>query len=175
MQEEIWKDIPGYEGLYQASNLGEVKSLDRMIGAKDNRKLRFVEGKILKFGMHRKGYYQIHLKSKCFKVHKIIATTFLGHIPCGMKEVVDHINNNKLDNRVENLQLTTNRHNSSKDKKNNSSRFLGACLSTNKKRFVSYIHIDGIQKYLGTFNCEFAASVAYHKAVKQLNALQKQA
>ena len=89
---EAWKDIEGYEGLYQVSNFGKVKSL------KTN--------KILKPAPNSCGYLQVALskdgKAKKFYVHRLVATTFLSN----KEELpeIDHINNDKKDNRVANLQ-----------------------------------------------------------------------
>ena len=94
--EEIWKDINGYEGLYQISNLGRVKS--------------FYSGyvKILKLKITN-GYYRIGLrkngKRKFYQIHRLVYETFIGEIPQGIQ--VNHINEVKTDNRLENLNLMT--------------------------------------------------------------------
>ena len=107
---EIYKDIYGYEGLYQISSLGGVRSLDRKVHWKDT----FIksEGVKLKPYLTGKGYLTVRLyknkTKKDFVVHKLVAITFLNHKPNGMKIVVDHIDNNKLNNNVKNLQLISN-------------------------------------------------------------------
>ena len=96
---EIWKSIPGYEGLYEVSNLGNVKSLIR------NRILN---------PSKECGYLKTTLSNKTkkkFAVHQLVAMAFLNHIPCGHKLVIDHKNENKLDNRSVNLQIVTNKQN----------------------------------------------------------------
>lgn len=97
---EIWKDIPGFEGLYQASNLGEIRSLNYK---------RTGKVKVLSPGISGKGYYRVELckdgKKKNFSVHRLTYEAFHGTIPPGM--TVDHINGIKTDNRLENLQLLT--------------------------------------------------------------------
>lgn len=111
---EIWKDIPNYEGLYQVSNLGRVKSLARKNWMKRNGCYRNVNEKILKQNLtgYKLNYYSVCLSKngefKSHKTHKLVAIVFLNHIPCGHKIVVDHINENSLDNRLINLQLLTN-------------------------------------------------------------------
>lgn len=158
MKNEIWKDVIGYEGLYEVSNLGRVKSL------------RFNKEKIFKPSLCGRGYLQVNLtknnKSKTTLVHKLVAMVFLNHIPCGMTLVVDHINDNQLDNRVDNLQLITQRENSYKTQGKYSSEYRGVCKLRNK--WVSKIYVNGKKLYLGHFNCELSASLAYQNALKNL-------
>lgn len=96
---EIWKDIPEYEGLYQASNFGRVKSLKRPYGLKE---------KILKQQLVC-GYYIVGLCKnsirKKYLVHRLVWETFNGTIAEGLQ--VNHINEIKTDNRLENLNLMT--------------------------------------------------------------------
>ena len=105
---EIWKDIPEYEGLYQASNMGRIKSLERI----DTRGHR-VKEKILKLKLTHKGYYTVALcknsiKKKYF-VHRLVWIAFNGQIPEGYE--VNHINEVKSDNRLSNLNLMTHKEN----------------------------------------------------------------
>lgn len=104
MTEEVWRDIKDYEGLYQISSLGRVRSLDRFdsIG-------RFIKGKMLSYNVDKDGYSCITLcknggEKKC-KVHRIVAQTFIpnpDNKPC-----IDHINCERSDNRIENLKWCT--------------------------------------------------------------------
>lgn len=109
---EIWKDVPNYEGLYQASNLGNVRSLDRVIklynGGKYIRK-----GVVLKQSKNHQGYMRVNLlkngKNKVTAVHRIVASTFIENPYC-FKEV-NHKNEIKDDNSVENLEWCTQEYN----------------------------------------------------------------
>lgn len=100
---EIWKDIPEYEGLYQASNMGRIKSLER-IDALGHR----LKEKILKPQINRR-YYKVCLCKqsikKTYRVHRLVWEAFNGQIPEGLQ--VNHINEIKTDNRLSNLNLMT--------------------------------------------------------------------
>ena len=106
---EEWKDIPNYEGLYQASNLGRIKSLERI----DARGNRLLKEKILKPQINDSGYYRIKLQKqsiiKFYYVHRIVYEAFNGQIPEGLQ--VNHINEVKTDNRLSNLNLMTQKEN----------------------------------------------------------------
>ena len=171
--EEIWKDIPEYEGLYQVSNLGRVKSLPKewIIGGGG---VRRHSGKILKSCSNSSGYLMVCLckNSKCknFWIHQLVAVIFLNHTPCGLKLVVDHINDNKLDNRVENLQIVTQRYNTCKTQGKYSSQYKGVCvyLYKGRKKWRAQIVINKKAKHLGYFTDEYEAHLAYQNALKQV-------
>ena len=163
---EVWKDIKGFENMYQVSNLGNVKSLVR----KGCRKER-----ILNPAPNSNGYLGVPLhkdgKQTTKMIHKLVAIAFLGHEPDGMTICVDHIDNNKLNNASTNLQLVSQRHNTSKDKfrQNYTSQFVGVSWYKPSKNWSAKIRINGKSKHLGRFNNEIDASKAYQKALKQLN------
>jgi hypothetical protein len=159
---EIWKEVPGYEDLYEVSSLGRVKSLSNNGDKKE--KIR-----VLRLDIH--GYLSINLsnkKIKRYKVHQLVAMAFLGHTPCGNKLVVDHINGIKTDNRLENLQIVTIRYNSRKTQVNYSSQYKGVSFSKNKNRWIARIQIDGKSKYLGMHKTELEASEAYQNKLKEI-------
>lgn len=99
--EELWKDIRGYEGLYQVSNLGRIKSL--------NYNHRNIE-QVRKLDISNKGYPCILLskngKHKKRSVHRIVAETFIPNL--GNLPQVNHIDGNKQNNNVNNLEWVTN-------------------------------------------------------------------
>ena len=160
---EIWKDIPGYEGLYQVSDLGRVKSLNYQNSKHE---------KIMVGGINGRGYRHVCLRcngvQKTKKIHQLVAITFLNHKPCGMELVIDHINDNILDNRLKNLQIVTNRFNVCKTQGQYSSKYKGVSWNKKMNKFQSYIGINKKRIHLGTFDCELAASYAYQKALKEL-------
>jgi hypothetical protein len=166
---EIWKDIPGYEGIYQVSDMGNVKSLSREKLHKGKYPITTNE-KILKPPANSHGYLCVILCNnglkKTMKVHTLVAMAFLNHKPDGTnKIVVDHINNNKLDNRLVNLQLISQRENSSKDKKGGTSKYVGVRSSAINK-WRAEIYINGKTKNLGYFTDEHEAHLVYQKALK---------
>lgn len=103
--EEEWRDIKGYEGFYQVSNFGIVRSLDRLVTAKDNRKLH-IRGVTLRLSKNRNGYLQVMLckgnKPKHHRVHRLVAENFLPRV--SYKPDVNHIDGNKSNNRITNLE-----------------------------------------------------------------------
>ena len=111
MQEE-WRDVVGYEGKYQVSNLGRVKGLDRIITMKNGTKRPHKEKlKKLTIGNHRYPIVNLGL-SDIHCVHRLVAMAFLGSDNPHLH--VDHINSIRHDNRVENLQWVTQQQNNAK-------------------------------------------------------------
>lgn len=161
MQKEIFKDIPGYEGLYKISNLGNVKTFHYNI----NRLLSLCNSKY--------GYKTVTLsknkKTTTITVHLLMAITFLNHTS-GRKVVVDHKDNDKTNNRLNNIQIITQRKNCSKDKHryNSSSKYIGVSRGKRRNKWRSHIQINGKLKYLGSFKDEYKAHLAYQKALKTL-------
>lgn len=101
---EIWKDVPNYEGIYQVSNLGRIKSL---YFTSNIYKKKFYKEKILKPKKGKDNNLRIELwkdkKHKTVLLHRLIATTFLENL-IDTNMTVNHKNGNRLDNRVENLE-----------------------------------------------------------------------
>lgn len=109
---EEWKDIKNYEGLYQISNWGRVKSLEKLVNASNQcgkKHLRPVKERILKARVNKWGYYEVTLsknsKTKTFRVNRLVAITFIPNP--NNYPVVNHINGIKKDNSVENLEWCT--------------------------------------------------------------------
>lgn len=105
---EIWKDIPGYEGYYQVSNYGRVKGLKRFVPhAKNNG--RWLQEKELKGRKSKPGYLFVSLyilgEEKKIQIHQLVMQAFIGSPPHG--HCVNHINGNKKDNRLLNLEYVT--------------------------------------------------------------------
>ena len=107
--EEIWKDIPGWEGFYAASNYGRIKSLDRTVD-RSNGTSAMLNGKILKLRLNHNGYYDVCLGRNRYRVNRLVWKAFNGTIPEGMQ--VNHINEIRTDNAIWNLSLASPKENS---------------------------------------------------------------
>lgn len=163
---EVWKDIPDYEGYYQVSNCGRVKSLERRLCRKtfimtqtvNNR--GYLRGKTTKQG-----------KSRTVDMHKIIATSFLNHKPDGHNKIIDHIDFDPLNNTVSNLQEISNRENCSKDqwRHNRSSEYVGVSWAKDVEKWIAKIKINGTSINLGGFTNETKANNCYQDALRCVN------
>lgn len=154
---EIWKSIPNYEGLYEVSSLGRVKS-------------NFTN-KILKGKINHDGYLEYVLCNNKIKRylrgHQIVAMAFIGHEPCGHKIIIDHINDIRNDNRLENLQMITQRENAYKTQGKYSSKYKGVSFNKQTKKWMANIWFKKLI-YLGLFNNEYDAHLAYQNKLKEL-------
>lgn len=106
---EVWKDIKGYEGLYQVSNLGNVRSLDRSVKRANGRLKK--KGKLLKLTPNSSGYLRVLLKAdgvgKYWFVHRLVALHFVDNPRESKNNIVNHLDCNFLNNSVDNLEWTT--------------------------------------------------------------------
>lgn len=163
MENEIFKVITEYPD-YQVSNFGRIKSL------------KCGKERILKQVIDSSGYYQVNFykdkKRKNFTVHKLVAMTFLNHIPNGHEIIIDHKNENKLDNRLENLQLISHRKNISKSFLINdklSSSFTGVSWFKRDRKWKVHIQINKKIIHLGYFEDEIEASKIYQKSIELMD------
>jgi hypothetical protein len=153
--EEIWKDIKGHKDKYQASSLGRIR-----LKAPNSYGIHFIVAQ----SHNGRGYLKCHLNRLTFKTHRIIAETFIYNP--NNKPQVNHINNDRMDNRVCNLEWVTIMENQCHKSRflNSSSKYVGVHKKNNK--FYSSIGIDNKKIRLGTFNSEeeaYQARVNYEK------------
>lgn len=175
MEKEIWKDIPNYEGYYQCSNFGRVKSIERIIDYKNTK--RVVKSTILKFGKTR-GYYNVNLcvNGDCVNksIHQLVAITFLNHFANYYTLVVNHKDGNKLNNNLLNLEIITHRCNCIHGRmisKNKTSKYYGVTYREKRKSFQAVYR----QKYIGTFKNEedaFSAILKQEELYCKTNTLE---
>ena len=151
LMEEIWKPIKGYEGLYEVSNIGRVKSLPKTVEQYYGYKI--TNERILKQSPDRKGYMMAWLyknkKRNTVKVHRLVANAFIPNPD--NKPQIDHINTVKDDNRVCNLRWCTEKENSNNPisyKRNSESKF--GCKNHHAKSVEQYA-ING--DYIKTWSC----------------------
>jgi len=164
--EEIWKDIIGYEGLYQVSNLGRVKSLN-------NKKKPFKEYSVGKVG-YPYLFLWINGKSKSHYIHRMVATHFIDNPD--NKRYINHINSDKLDFSIENLEWVSqleNSHHSTSKRVKRSSKYVGVFAHTGK--WESACWFNNKKQYIGRFETEEEAHEAHINFLKENNMLNKYA
>ena len=142
LQEE-WKAVVGYENLYEISNFGRVKSLNRLDSMG-----RVVEETIKAYHINTTGYPAITLnkegKKKTKMIHQLVVQSFLGHIPNNYNGVVNHLDEIKTNNRLDNLEVVSSRYNTQYSKPTKG-------VYERKGKFEVYIRINGKKAYLGTY------------------------
>lgn len=158
---ENWKEVTGYNGMYLVSDLGNVISLFKS------------ERRELTKTLNHKGYYRVALsmnsKMRRVFIHRLVVQEFLNHHTYNsMDLVIDHINEIKTDNRLENLRLITNRENCSRSKKNKTSQYTGVTWHKQRNKWVANIRNGREVIYLGIFIREIDAANAYKTKLNEL-------
>jgi hypothetical protein len=156
---EEFREVKGYEGLYEVSSLGRIKSLKtrKLLSLNPNKRDGYVNITLVKNGVN-----------KSFRAHQLVAIAFLKHEPDNTnKLVVDHKNNIKHDNRLVNLNIITNRENCSKEVKGKSN-LLGATWCNTYSKWKSQIRHKGKRIYVGSFNTDVEAHHAYKNKLNEL-------
>jgi len=161
---EIWKDILNYNGCYAISNLGRVKSLARKQVTKD---------RIIKCVINSRGYLRVNLYKNSIRssnsVHQLVSVAFLNHVADGMNLVVNHIDFDKTNNNINNLEIVTSRVNSNRKHLKSKSEYTGVSWYKDRCKWTSRIVINKRKVHLGSFTTEIDASNVYQKALLNLN------
>lgn len=169
-EEEIWKDIPDFEGFYQASSLGRIRSIDRMVNVVTNGEnlKKPHKGKVLTPLLNQGGYYHVRLsklgKIRIFLIHRLVLLTFTED----SELMIDHKNGIRTDNRLSNLEYVSHRENVSRGKmlKKWSSKYTGVSFRKQLKKWQAYISINKRKIHLGFFVSEYDAHLAYQSALE---------
>jgi hypothetical protein len=154
---EIWRDVKGFLGIYQISNLGNVRNVKTL--------------RILKFA-NSSGYEMVKLyrkgEVKNLFVHRLLSLAFIPNPK--NKTCIDHINNKKLDNRLKNLRFVTSQENSRNRSisSHNTSGVKGISFHTKCNKWQAFIKINGKMIYIGIFTDIEEAKEARQKKAKEL-------
>lgn len=145
---EIWKDIEGYEGMYQVSNIGRVRALDRV---KPNSGGQIAKGHILPQSDNGHGYRFVSLwkfnKGRRFYVHRLVASAFIPN-PNNFP-IINHKDENKSNNRYENLEWCTQKYNINYG--NHMKRLKESYIANGNNRPIDVYDKNGA--FLKTFDC----------------------
>lgn len=148
LNREIWKDLPKYEGIYQVSNLGRVKSLDRI-----NANGAMAHGKLMSPQDNKHGYLYVDLckngKLKREYIHRLVGMTFIpntNNLP-----QINHKNEIKSDNRAENLEWCDNRYNNNYGTARIRARY--TMIMNGNNRAIDVYSVDG--KFIKTYECAY--------------------
>jgi len=176
-ENEIWKDVIGYEGRYQVSSFGNVRSLDmrvRHVCRDGSESHRVIKGRVFKKCYQTNGYeivvFSVKNKHKTRTVHQLVAESFLKHKRngiCGI--VVNHIDFDKKNNNLGNLELVTQRKNSNQKHIPSTSEHVGVSWDKRKHKWASQIVFNKKTILLGLFNDELEASAYYLNALKSIS------
>ncbi len=167
---ETWKNILGFEGLYMISNLGRVKSISRK--GLDG---RIINGRILKIQKYSNNYCFVSLRKNgtTFQkmIHRLVVESFYGKSDLH----VNHINFDKNDNKLSNLEYISfrdNVHHYFKTKKS-SSDTIGVSWNKRNKKWEAHIGVLGKKYYLGKYKTEREASAAYSEKLALVKTINK--
>lgn len=174
---EEWKDIKGYEGKYQVSNFGRVKSLwfehNTFNGIKKIQKEKILSQREDNLGYVSYGLFK-NGKPKRVRAHKLVVEAFIGSIPKGL--VVNHINGIKSDNRVENLEICTYSHNTKEAFRLGIIKYGFGELS-HRAKIINQLDLENnvINTFHGCYEAERETKISSASIYRCLKGKQKQA
>lgn len=166
---EIWVDVPSCYG-YQVSNIGNIRSIDRVVQDKNGWEKK-IKGRTLHPTINKRGYFSANIsmngKRVGIEIHRLVAMGFLGHVPNGSIIVVDHIDKNPLNNRVENLRLVTQRDNINRTVRGKS-KYPGVQWVSQIRKWRVMVRNGNTRTYVGSFSDEYSAYMAYLNKLNEL-------
>lgn len=161
LPDEIWVEAIGFKGMYVVSNRGRIKSTGFYYsnGSKSIKPVCLLKSKI-----NKAGYHQQSLGKKTVLIHIVEYFSFHPELEIKKGYVVDHKDENKLNNDLENLQYVTQSFNVQKSniiRGNKTSKYVGVSFDKSKNKWIAQIRIEGKSKKLGAFSTEEAAASEY--------------
>lgn len=175
---EVWVPVLNYEGLYEVSNYGRVRSLDNLI-AKPRYSEYIRKGRVLQQTLSN-GYPQVTLyrgtnHKKPTPVHLISFYSFNTHIIKSDNYEVDHIDNNPMNTMLSNFQLLTSRENSAKRsfQKTKTSKYTGVSWDKQRNKWFAHIRYKNKTIGLGRHLSEYDAHLAYQAKLIEINNAEK--
>jgi hypothetical protein len=173
-KQEQWKPIPEYEGLYEVSDQGRVKSLERIVMRSNGRRI-FIRERILKQGKTSGGYLMVGLYKKCRKTHmvqRLVVKAFLSDFKNELES--DHKDGNKLNNFATNFRMATPTQNKCgflSKAKGTSSQYRGVCWDKQMSKWRAKIRFKNRQIFIGLFISEQEAATAFNAKATELGFL----
>ncbi|MFT8930006.1 MAG: NUMOD4 motif-containing HNH endonuclease [Sporolactobacillus sp.] len=177
IDEEVWKDVKGYEGYYQVSNLGRVKSVNRIIQRRTG-SVHTVKGRILKQKEnHNKSSLGVKFVSlwknnhgTMRAVHRLVAQVFLSDWDPNLE--VDHIDRNRDHNMASNLRmvdrLQNELNNAKKTDRHYTSKYIGVYKYAKSNKWMAYARVNKVMNNLGLYDSEEQAARARDEFVSKL-------
>lgn len=163
--DEEWRPVVGFEGIYEVSNCGRMRSLHKRFNGRG--------GKLMNLRGRCHGYVRVNLRNACRTitagVHRLVVEAFiLGRAMRG-EECADHINGVPSDNRLQNLRVCTQTQNKQYRRRVSGSPHKGVKAVTGSRTFAATIQANGQRLHLGTFATRSEAAAAYDEAAKRLH------
>jgi len=176
MSNEEWRCVAEYEGLYEVSNLGRIRSLDHTTVDTKNIERSF-KGRVLSLSTDSHGYNikTLYLNGErcAFRLHRLIAQAFISN-PNDLP-YIDHVDGNKENNNINNLEWVTAQENTERyhSKIESSSKYNKVSFSPSHKKWIAQLLVDGKSIHIGSFDSEddaHFAQVLSRKELKELGA-----
>ncbi|MBO2727262.1 NUMOD4 domain-containing protein [Lactiplantibacillus plantarum] len=178
IEAEIWRDVKGYNGAYQVSSMGRVRSTDRIINL-TNGNQRHVSGHVICSHDNGLGYMQVNLMDESHKlhamlVHKLVLDTFmpLSDIEASTLTDVDHIDNDRANNRLSNLRRVTHADNLRKAHRMSQIRHACIAINDNGEVVIKAESMTAMAELLGVSQATISAHISSGKSLSGLTVVR---